>query len=130
MENPLVSVAHPVPFDRIAAENVPPGLTTLVSEAQAAIDRLSADPSPATWGNTLALLEASTERLEIATAVVEHLEGTATTPELRRVYMETLPITTAFWTNIPLNPGLYRRLRELAEVTKSKPLIPVQQRLL
>ncbi|HMA93906.1 MAG TPA: M3 family metallopeptidase, partial [Polyangiaceae bacterium] len=130
MENPLVSVAHPVPFDRIAAENVPLGLTTLVSEAQAAIDRLSADSSPATWGNTLAPLEASTERLEIATAVVEHLEGSATTPELRRVYMETLPITTAFWTNIPLNPGLYRRLRELAEVTKSKPLIPVQQRLL
>lgn len=131
MENPLVSVAHPVSFDRIVAEDVPPALTTLVSESQAAIDRLSADGAPVTWNNSLAALEAATERLEIATAVVEHLEGTATTPELRRAYMETLPMTTAFWTNIPLNPGLYRRLWELAEATKSKnELIPVQQRLL
>jgi oligopeptidase A len=130
MDNPLVSVAHPLAFDKIGAELVPEALTTLVAEAKATLGHIAEDPTPVGWGNSLAALEAATEQLEIATSLVEHLESVATTPELRRVYMETLPMTTAFWTSIPLNTGVYRRLRELADSAARVDLAPVRLRLL
>jgi oligopeptidase A len=130
MSNPLVSVAHPLPFDRIEAGLVPEALTNLVAEAQVAIGRIADDGSPVGWDNSMAALETATEQLEIATSVVEHLESVATTPELRRVYMETLPMTTAFWTSIPLNAGLYRRLEALAGSPAKSELVPVRRRLL
>lgn len=130
MDNPLLSVAHPVPFDRIGADVVPEALTTLVADAQSAIARLAEDRSAVTWNNSLAALEELTEKLEIANSVVEHLEASATTKDLRRVYMETLPITTAFWTSIPLNAGLYQRLRQLSSSVRSSELLPVQSRFL
>jgi oligopeptidase A len=130
MQNPLVSVTHPLPFDTIDADQVPEALSTLVAEAQAALGRIADDPSKVAWDNSLAALEAATERLEVATSVVEHLESIATTPALRRVYMETLPMTTAFWTSLPLNRGIYQRLRELKDCPASVELAPVRQRLL
>lgn len=130
MDNPLISVAHPVPFDRIGADSVPEALTTLVADAEKAIAGIAEDRAPATWDNSLAALERLTERLEIANSVVEHLEGSATTKELRRVYMETLPMTTAFWTSIPLNAGLYQRLRQLSATVRPADLSPVQSRFL
>lgn len=130
MQNPLVSVAHPVPFDRIGADIVPEALTTLVTEARAAISRITEDRSAASWDNSLSALDALTEPLEVATSVVEHLEATATTKELRQVYMETLPMTTAFWTSIPLDAGLYARLRQLSATVKPAELSAVQARFL
>jgi oligopeptidase A len=130
MTNPLLSVAHPISFDKIAAEHVPPALTQLVDDAKAAIASIASATAPVSFSNSLGALEDATNQLEIASSVVEHLESVATTAELRRVYMETLPMTTAFWTSIPLDAGLYRKLKELSQSSAGKALAPVQQRLL
>lgn len=130
MDNPLASVAHPLPFDRIGPEHVITALSALVADAKSAIRSIAENSAGVTWENSLAALESATEQLEVATSVVEHLESVATTQDLRRVYMETLPMTTAFWTSIPLDADLYRRLRDLAGAPSAGALAPVQRRLL
>src|SRR5512145_1762422 len=130
MDNPLVSAAHPLPFDQISASCVTEGITALIASAKTALDGIADDSSPVRWQNTLAALEAATEPLEVGSTVVEHIESVATTPEFRRAYMQTLPLTTAFWTSIPLNSGLYRRLRALSESEEKSTLTPVQLRFL
>jgi oligopeptidase A len=130
MQSPLLSAAHPLPFDAITAEQVVPALTTLVSEARARLAEIANDPSPVTFDNSLAALERATEPLEVATSIVEHLESVATTPELRKAYNDSLPMTTAFWTQIPLDARLYQRIRALAVSVATSPLAAVEQRLL
>lgn len=130
MENPLLAVTHPLPFDRIQAEHVEPALTQLVRAARERIQALGLASEPATLDNSLMKLEAATLELEIASSVVEHLENAATSPSLREAYNATLPVTTAFWASIPLDTALNRRLEEFRRSPESRQISPVHERLL
>lgn len=130
MHNPLLLPQHPLPFDQIEAVHVEPALVALVEQAQGRIAAISADTAPATWENTLQLLEDATLPLEVTGGIVEHLESIATTPALRAAYNATLPLVTAFWTSIALDAGLYARIRELSSSPDCSKLDPVRLRLL
>ncbi len=129
MNSALLFPRHPIAFDAIQTDEIVPAITTLVNEAHADIDRLVNDSSLATWDNTMGALEELTERLEVTSSIIDHLESIATTPELRRAYNETLPITTAFYTGLLLNGPLYQRLVEFAESESATRLDSVRKRL-
>src|SRR5688572_24209167 len=102
MENPLLALGDPLPFDKIRAEHVVPAVRQLLEDANQSLQAIEADAAPASYDNVLGALERATERLELGMAVVEHLEGVATTPELREAYNTVLPEVSAFWSGIPL----------------------------
>ena len=54
-------------------------------------------------------LDAATEPLDEAMAVVRHLESVATYPELREAYNAVQPEVSAFYSGIPLHAGLWQR---------------------
>ena len=127
MENPLLELGSELPFDRIQAEHVEPGLRALLAEAEARLDAIEQNPSSgyeATFGD----LERATERLELALSIVEHLESTRTTPEFRDAYNVVLPDTSAFFSSIALREGLYRKLAAFAESDERKSLAPTRER--
>lgn len=121
-ENPLLSPAQPIPFHRIAARHVVPGIRELIAEADAALNAIAEHEGEPSYENTLLALEAATEKLEYAMGVVEHLESVATTPEFRRAYNTILPEVSAFWSGLPLRPGLWRRLIALSQTDAAKRL--------
>ena len=55
----------------------------------------------------------STENLDYALGVVRHLESVATTPELRAAWNVVEPEASAFYSQIPLNEGLWKTAAEL-----------------
>jgi oligopeptidase A len=128
MENPLLAVQLDVPFDRIKAEHVEPAISELIERAEAALDAV--ERAPRTYQTTLGALEAATEQLELSMSIVEHLEGVATTPELRDAYNAIMPKVSAFWSGIALRDGLYRALVELAQTPEAAALEPTRRRLL
>jgi oligopeptidase A len=130
LENPLLSLESDIPFDRIGAEHVEPAITTLVARTNAALDAIERDEAPPTYAGTLGALERATEELEIAMSVVEHLEGTATTAELRTAYNAVLPEVSALWAGIPLRSGLYRRLVAFSETPEARGLEATRARFL
>ena len=130
MKSTLLTPKHPIAFDEIRADAIVPAITTLVDEANAAVARLVSESSPAVWDNTMGALEELTERLEVTSSVVDHLESIASTPELRRAYNETLPITTAFYTGLLLNGPLYRRLVDCSTSESAAHIDAVRKRLL
>jgi oligopeptidase A len=130
LENPLLALSAAPPFDRIAAEHVVPAIQKLLAEAGAALDQLEASSEPSTYASTLAALETATEPLEVAMSVVEHLEGTATTPSLRDAYNTVLPDVSAFWAGIPLRARLYERLVALESSPEAKTLDATRARFL
>lgn len=129
-ENPLVRIAHPIPFDRIRASHVVPGVTTLLEQARSALGDLERSEGPRTYDNTLHRLEAVSEQLEHAMGVVAHLESVATSAELRTAYNEVQPQVSAFFSSIAVSEGAYRAVREFAATAEARALPPVRVRFL
>lgn len=130
-DNPLLNRDFRIQFDRFQAEQVMPALNTLLAEATQTIGNLAAEAAePRTFENTLAVLDLATEQLEDTMSLVRHLEGVATTPELRAAYNAAEPVVSEFLSSIPLNPGLYKAVKEVAAAPEAAHLDPVRQRFL
>ena len=128
MENPLLTVSFDIPFDHIKAEHVEPAIKQLLSQSEAALDAI--EQAPRTYAGTLGALETATEQLDLAMNIVEHLEGVATTPELREAYNAVLPAVSSFSSSVSLREGLYRALVEFETTPEAAGLDATRKRLL
>ncbi len=128
--NPLLSINFHVPFDRIRAEHVEPGIQDLIGQAQERINEIVRDDRPRTFINTMLALENSTDNLDYALAVVRHLESVATTPELRAAWNAVEPKASAFYSQIPLNEGLWKQLLNYAATEEARSLSGTRRRFL
>jgi oligopeptidase A len=126
--NPLLSDAYRIPFHRIRAQDVEPGVREALSEAQREIDDLVADTSSPTWENTLGRLDGTVELLARRIAPAPHLVSVAETPELREAYNAVLPEISAFWSRLPLNQGLWERVKAFAGTPEAEALKGLKRR--
>lgn len=126
--NPLLSPAHPLPFDRVLPEHVGPGMEELISRARARLDAIAA--AARSWRDTMAALDAATDELDIAASVVRHLEGVVSTPELREAWNAAQPAVSSFYSSIPLHEGLWRALTGFAATDEARALGGVRARYL
>ena len=126
--NPLLTGAFRVPFHLIEAEHVEPGIRRALAEAQAEIDRVCADEAPASWENTIGRLDAAVETLSERVAPASHLMAVAESPELRSAYNAVLPAMTAFWSSLPLNEALWRRVKAFASSGEATALGGIHRR--
>jgi oligopeptidase A len=128
--NPLVEINFRIPFDQIRAEHVEPGINQLLEEAGARQRALAESTGERTFENTLLALEDMTEKLDYAMSVVRHLEGVTTYPELRAAYNVVQPKVSLFYTNIVLDPGLWRVLNEYTKTPEAQSLEGTRKRFL
>jgi oligopeptidase A len=129
-KNSLLCVSFIIPFDRISASDVEPGIRELIRRSQARIDAIAADDSPRTFENTMLALEKATENLDYAMAVVRHLESVNTSPELRAAWNAVEPEASEFYSRIPLNEGLWNKLKAYAQTPEAKLLRAAKLRFL
>src|ERR1035438_1755334 len=128
--NPLLNLSFRIPFDQIRAQHVQPAVAERRRGARQRIERLAADPKPRTFDNTLMALDAATEPLDEAMAVVRHLESVATYPQLREVYNAVQPDVSAFYSGMPLNAGLWQAIRSYAAPDEAHALAGTRRRFL
>jgi len=126
--NPLLSEDFRIPFHRIRAEHVEPGIRRAIADAQAEVDAVAADPSPPTWESSIERLDHATDRLARRVAPASHLVAVAETPELREAYNAVLPEMSAFWSRLPLNQALWGRIRAFAETEEAAGLTGLRRR--
>ncbi len=100
----------------------------LLAEAQRRIDAIAADVSPRTYENTLGALDAATDEVDYAMAVVRHLESVATTPALRAAHNAVEPKFSEFYSRIPLHEGLWKALQDFAATAQAQSLSGVRKR--
>ena len=117
MTNPLLDFSGTPLFDRITPEHVGPALNTLLADAQAALDTVTATDFPATWSGISAVLDVSTEKLGRAWGAVNHLNAVADTPELRAAYNAALPVVTEFYTRLGADERLYAKYKAIDVAT-------------
>ena len=130
MDNLLLSITFEVPFDRIKAEHVVPGITELIARSRAAQAALASSTGPRTFENTLIALEQMTETLDWAMTVVRHVESVATYPEFRTAFNAVQGPVAEYSSQIVLDPGLWRVLKEYAATAEAKALTGTRRRFL
>lgn len=126
--NPLLTGGLRIPFHRIRAAHVEPGIMQALEEAQASVDQVAGDRTPPTWANTMQALDDTVERLAERIAPVTHLVSVAETPELREAYNAVLPKITALWSRLPLNEGLWARVKAYAATPEALELTGIERR--
>jgi oligopeptidase A len=129
-DNPLLSISFCIPFDQVRADHVEAGVRQLLAQANDRIEAIVTDTAPRTFANTMLAMEEATENLDYALGIVRHLEAVATSPELRAAWNAVEPETSAFYSRIPLNPGLWKQLQAYAATADAKSLSGAKLRFL
>jgi oligopeptidase A len=122
--NPLLQIRFQIPFDQIRAEQVEPAVAELLQDARAQLDKITSETAPRTFANKLG------ERLDYAVGIVRHLEGVATTPELRAAYNAVQPPVSEFYSSLPLNESLWRAVQTYSQTEEAKNLSGTRKRFL
>ncbi len=111
--NPLLDFSDATLFDSIQPEHVSPAVDALLAEAQASLDKVTAQDFPASWMGISAELDVATEKLGRAWGAVSHLNAVADTPELRAAYNAALPVITEFYTRLGADERLYAKYKAI-----------------
>mgnify|MGYP001820469878 CR=1 FL=1 len=127
-QNPLLERTYRIPFHRIRAAHVEPGVREALGSAQARINELVEDREPRTYAKTLGRLEEITQELRETLTPVHHLLHVAETPDLREAYKAVLPEITQFWSRLPLNEGLWQQLKAFADTPEAEGLDGIRAR--
>jgi len=73
------------PFDRVQVADFAPALEAAMAEQLAEIERIAADPAPATFANTIEALERSGRTLDRALAVYNVFSSTMRSPDFQKL---------------------------------------------
>ncbi|HEY9223731.1 MAG TPA: M3 family metallopeptidase, partial [Variovorax sp.] len=117
MINPLLDFTDLPLFDQIRPEHVAPAVDTLLADAEAALQTVTAAEFPADWLAISKVLDVSSERFSRAWGAVGHLNAVADTPELRAAYNDAMPRVTAFWTRLGSDERLYAKYKAIDTAT-------------
>jgi Zn-dependent oligopeptidases len=113
--NPFLDESFQINWAAHTPDRVVPGIEAALAEAQARVDAIANDTTPATFQNTFLALEDATERLNFAWGKVTHLQSVADSPAVREAHNAVLPKVSAFFASIPLNAALWARLKAGAD---------------
>ncbi|HEX7004392.1 MAG TPA: M3 family metallopeptidase [Trueperaceae bacterium] len=128
--NPLLSREFRIPFDRVRAEHVVPGVRAAVDRAENEIEALSGFEGRRSYDNTVAELDRLVERVDRTVGIVYHLMAVANEPDLRKAFDEALPIFSGFYAKLPTHQGLWGAIRDYSASVEAAGLGPVQARRL
>lgn len=129
-QNPLLGIGFRIPFDRIQAEHVQPGIAALIEQARARLEEIAAPRTDRGYDNTLGALDNMSEPLDIAMNVVRHLESVVTTTALRDAHNAVEGPASEFYSSIVLHEGLWSALKEYAGTAEGARLEGTRRRFL
>ena len=127
--HPFLDPAFHVRWSRLAPGQIVPDIEEALARAEAAITQIATrELTETSYENTFRALEDATDGLAVAWSRVTHLQSVADAPELREAHNAMLPKVSAFFAKIPLNAGLWQRLRTVAESPAGRALTGIHRR--
>ena len=129
--NPFLDSSFHIRWSALSPDHIASAIEAALTRAQASVDEIVArDLAAVNYENTFLALENATEELTGAWSKVTHLQSVADSPALRDAHNAMLPKVSAFFAGIPLNAGLWSRLRAAAETPAARALTGIHRRFL
>ena len=133
MEKPFLADKFQIAWSELKPENIVSDITEAIETAQNQVDLIS-QPSSAgdelTFENTLIALESAYEALSRPWGLVSHLDSVSNSDPLREAYNAMLPKVSEFYSKVPLNSGLWNRIKAYSETEEAKSLSGTRLRFL
>jgi len=114
-KNPLLDFSDLPRFSEVTPQDISPAIDTLLAEARACIETITATQAAGSWDSIVIPLVDATERIERTWGAVDHMNSVVNTPELRKEYNANLPKISVFFSELGQNLGLYAKYKALAE---------------
>src|SRR5215472_12701176 len=118
------------PFDRIAPAHFRAAYERALAEHEAEIAAIAADPSPPSFANTIAALEASGRALTRVGNVFHVLVGAHSNDPLLAIEREIAPRIASHWNKIHTNEALFGKIDALAQAADPSALTAEEKRVL
>lgn len=130
--HPFLSQDFHIHWSSLVPEAVEPDIREALRRAQERIDALCTefDPAELTFDDTLLALERATEELSMAWGRVGHLDSVRNSEALRAAQNAMLPEVTQFFSRIPLNAALWKRVKAYSGSEEARSLAGVRKRFL
>ena len=133
MEKPFLADKFQIAWSELKPESIVSDITEAIEIAQNQVDLIS-QPCPAgdelTFENTLIALESAYESLSRPWGLVSHLDSVSNSDSLREAYNAMLPKVSEFYSKVPLNSGLWNRIKAYSETEEAKSLSGTRLRFL
>ncbi|NBT34089.1 MAG: M3 family peptidase [Betaproteobacteria bacterium] len=113
--DPLLDPVALPRYDLLSPEEVSVGIDTLISHAQATLERVVSVNTPATWQDSMLPLSIATERLGRAWSAVGHMGGVMDSPEWREATNSRLEAVTHFWSALAQDIRLFNKMKLLQQ---------------
>ena len=133
MQKPFLDDKFQIAWSELKPESIVFDITEAIEIAQNQVDLIS-QPCPAgdelTFENTLIALESAYESLSRPWGLVSHLDSVSNSDPLREAYNAMLPKVSEFYSKVPLNSGLWNRIKAYSETEEAKSLSGTRLRFL
>jgi oligopeptidase A len=128
-ENPFLDPSLNIRWSTLTAEHVEPDMEAALEQGAAALKAIESVPDgEETFENTFLALEEATETVSGPWGKVGTLDSLNDHPELRKAHRAMLPKVSAFFSAIPLNQTLYRKLKNFRQAQAFSALEEVETR--
>jgi peptidyl-dipeptidase Dcp len=117
------------PFGKFSVSDMKPALEAAIAENLADIDKIAADPTPATFANTIAAIEGAGKALQRVGSIYGIYTGTMNDEAVQAVERDMAPKLAALSDTITQNSKLFARISAVYATRETSGLTPEQQRL-
>lgn len=126
--NPILDKSFQIPFSKIKAEHVEPGIREALKVAEERLEHISTSNEPVSYANTIQALDDLNLDLSHPIGLAYHLMTVKNSPELREGFESVQPEFTAFSARLPLNEKLWARVKAFSETDEAKQLKGIKKR--
>ena len=127
--HPFLDNSFAVKWSTLTADHVVEDMETAIEQGQAALAAIeSIADGEETFANTFLALETAGELVSNPWSKVNHLDSVNDHPELRKAHKQVLPKVSAYFSAIPLNQNLYRKLKNFRATGACSALDDVEKR--
>ncbi len=109
--HPFATPHHTAPYDQLKPNQFLPALKESIAQGRKEIEAIANNPARPSFENTLVALDNAGELVGRTSAILFHLNGAETTPDLQKVVKESSPLLTEYGNDITLNPRLFVRIK-------------------
>ncbi len=117
------------PFDKVKVADFKPAIEAGMAERLAEIDKITSNPEPATFDNTIVALERSGSMFDRVMTVYGIWGGNMATPDYQVVQREMAPRLAAFNDKITQNEALFKRIEAVYNSPEKAKFSAERQRL-